>query len=110
MLARIVVVDFRVLADAPCHLFQAFDRHRQGGQGAGAGAGVFEHRADPRQRTGQFQAVQARHQLGLATAQHLGHFAVRFGAQRHAVLVTFDQLTAKQVKVHLNTPFFAHGC
>ncbi len=110
VLAGIVVVDLRVLAYAPCHVFQALDRHRERGQGAGAGAGVFEHRANAREGAGQFQALQAGHQLGLAAAQHLGHFPVRFGAQRHAVLVTLDQLLAEQVKVHLNTPFFVRGC
>ncbi len=109
MLAGVVVIDLRVLADPRGHLFQALDRHRQGGQGAGARAGVFEHRADARQRPGQFQALQAGHHLGLVAAQHLGHFAVGFGAQRHAVLEAFNQLLAERIKVHFNTPFFARA-
>ncbi|MNF92147.1 hypothetical protein D3C84_747840 [compost metagenome] len=91
MFAGIVVIDFRVLADACRHLVQALFGHGQGGQGAGPGPGVFEHRADPRQGPGHLQVLQAVDDLGFAAAQGLGHGPIGLGAQRQAMLELIDQ-------------------
>ena len=92
------------------HLFQAFGRHRQGDQGAGAGAAVLEHRADARQGIALLQSAQAVEQRLFAAAQFLGHRPVGLGAQRHAVLEAFDQPAVQRLQaVHVTAPSRGRG-
>ncbi|MNP67756.1 hypothetical protein D3C76_1636210 [compost metagenome] len=97
VLAGIVVVDLGVLADALGHLLQALGGHGQGGEGAGAGAAVFEHRADARQAAMPGHPLQAGDDLILAAAERLGHLQVGFGADRHAMLVVLDEAPFESV-------------
>lgn len=95
--ALVVVVDLGVLADALGDPLQTLLGHRQGSQGAGPGALVAEHRADPRQRAVGFQAAQPFEHLGFAATQGLGHPPIGFRADRQAFLVAGEEAAGEVV-------------
>ncbi len=93
----VVVVDLGVLADALGDPLQTLLGHRQGSQGAGPGALVAEHRADPRQRAVGFQATQPFEHLGFAATQGLGHPSIGVRADRQAFLVAGEEAAGEVV-------------
>ena len=109
MLAQVVVVDLGITVDLFGDLFQLRFGYGEGDQGAGASAAVFEHRADARQATAAFQLFEAGQYLVFAAFEGIGHGAIGFGAQRHAVLKAVDQAAAESIDMHVTTPSRARG-